>query len=117
MIHFLVVEDYESTQSISHILSVPLTLECDRILFWSISFFFYLNGLPDYDVCKILIWADDTALNLSCDKLFDLLQQVQSLLVVIWSYKYENAIPDISENAIPHPIIYWYLENYPVFTS
>ena len=28
LIHFLVVEDYELPKSTSHILSVPLTLEC-----------------------------------------------------------------------------------------
>ena len=30
--HFLVVEDYELSKSTSHVLSVPLTLECVRIL-------------------------------------------------------------------------------------
>ena len=39
LIHFLVVEDYELPKSTSHILSVPLTMECVRILSWSISFF------------------------------------------------------------------------------
>ena len=32
LIHFLVVEDYELPKSASHILSVPLTMECVRIL-------------------------------------------------------------------------------------
>ena len=31
LIHFLVAEDYELPKSTSHILSVPLTLECVRI--------------------------------------------------------------------------------------
>ena len=58
------------------------------------------------------MWADDNALDSSCNKPSDLSQQV-----VIWSRKYENAIPEISENAILHPIIYWYLGNYSIFTS
>ena len=36
--HFLVVEDYELSQSTSHLLSVPLSLECVRILSLFISF-------------------------------------------------------------------------------
>ena len=32
LIYFLVVEDYELPKSTSHVLSVPLTLECVRIL-------------------------------------------------------------------------------------
>ena len=32
LIHFLVVEDYELPKSTSHILSVPVTMECVRIL-------------------------------------------------------------------------------------
>ena len=77
---FLVVEDFELPKSISHILSVPLNLECVRILSWSISFFSYFNCLPDDVLCKIAIWADDNALISSCDKPTDLSQQV-----VIWS--------------------------------
>ena len=72
--HFLVVEDYELPKSTSHILSVPLNLECVRILSSSISFFFYFNCLPDDVLCKIAIWADDTALNSSSDKPSDLPQ-------------------------------------------
>ena len=38
--HFLVAENYELSKSTSHHLSVPcLSLECLRILSWSISFF------------------------------------------------------------------------------
>ena len=33
LIHFLVVEDYGWSKSAGHILSVPLNLECVRILF------------------------------------------------------------------------------------
>ena len=40
LIHFLVVEDYELCKITSYILSVPLTLECVKILSSSISFFF-----------------------------------------------------------------------------
>ena len=38
LIHFLVVEDYELPKSTNHVLSVPLNLECIRIL--SLSFIF-----------------------------------------------------------------------------
>ena len=38
LIHFLVVEDYELSQSTSYLTSMPLTLEYVRILSWSISF-------------------------------------------------------------------------------
>ena len=38
LIHFLVVEEYELSRSARHILSVALTLECVRVLCWSISF-------------------------------------------------------------------------------
>ena len=105
LIHFLVVKDYELPKSIkSYILSVTLNLECVRIPSWSISFFSYFSCLPDNVLCKFAIWADNNTLNSSCDQPSDLLQQV-----VIWSWKYENAIPKISGNAILHPIIYWYL--------
>ena len=92
LIHFLVAEDYESPESTSHVLSVPLNLES-----CSISFFSYLDCLPDHVLCHIAIWADDNAINLSYDKPFDLSQQI-----VIWSLKYENAIPEILENGILH---------------
>ena len=80
LIHFLAVEDYELPKSTSHILIVPLNLDYANILSWSISFFSYFNCLPDDVLCKIAIWADDNALNSSCDKPSDLSQQV-----VIWS--------------------------------
>ena len=48
LIHFLLVEDYESRKSTSHILSVPLNLECPL-------FFSYFNCLPDNVLCKIAI--------------------------------------------------------------
>ena len=113
LIHSLIVEDYESPKSTSHVLSIPLNLESVRILSWSISFFSYFNCLPDDVLCKIVIWADDNALNSSCDKPSHLSQQV-----VIWSEKYEYSIPEISViPAILHPIKYWYLGNYSIFTS
>ena len=62
------------------------TLEYVRILFWSISFFLWLSFFPDDVLCKIAIWTDDTALNSSCDKASDLLQQAE-IWVVIWSQK------------------------------
>ena len=80
LIHFLVVEDYELPESTSHILSVPIHLECVRILSWSMDFFSYFNRFPDDVLCKIAIWADDNALNSWCDKPSGLSQQV-----VIWS--------------------------------
>ena len=61
LVYFLVVEVYELPKSTSHVLNVPLTLECIKILSWSISLWFYFN-FPSNDVlCKIAIWADDTA--------------------------------------------------------
>ena len=99
LIHFLVVEDYELPKSTSRILSASLNLECVRILFWSTSFSSYFNCLSGDVVRKIAIWTDDNAVNSSCDKPSDLLQQV-----VIWSKKQENAIPEVSGNAILHPI-------------
>ena len=72
LIHFLVVEDYELPKSASHTVSVPLNLECVRILSWSISFFSYFNYLPDGVLCKISIWANDNTLSSSCDKPSDL---------------------------------------------
>ena len=74
LIYFLVVEDYELPEIASHVLSVQLTLECIRILSWSISLFFYFNCLPDDVLCKIAIWADYTVFNSSCHKPSDLLQ-------------------------------------------
>ena len=72
LIHFLVVEDYGLPKIISHVLSVPLNPECVRIPV----FFFYFNCFPDDVLRKIVIRADDNALNSSCDKPSDLLQQV-----------------------------------------
>ena len=110
LIHFL--EDHELPESTSHILSVPLNLECARILSWSIAFSSYFNCFPDDVLCKIAFWVYYNALNSLCDKPCDLSQKV-----VIWSWKYENAIPGISENSILHPSIYWYVGNYYIFTS
>ena len=47
LIHFLVVEDYELPKSTSHILCVPLNLECVRIISRTISLFSYFHCLPD----------------------------------------------------------------------
>ena len=55
LIHFLIVEDYELPKSIIRILSVPLTLECVRIISLSMPFFFYFNYLPD-DVLSWWYW-------------------------------------------------------------
>ena len=83
LIHFLVVEDYELLKSISHVVSVPLTLECVRNISLSISFFFYFNCFPDDVLCKNPIRADDTALNLSCNNSFELLQPILYLILQI----------------------------------
>ena len=119
LIHFLLLEDYELPKSTSHILSVPLTLECVRILSWPISFFFYFNCFPDVILCEIAIWANDTALNSSFDKESDKESATSwnGLWVLNWSKKYENVVPKTSENAILHPIIYLYMGNYSIFMS
>ena len=44
-------------------------------LFLDPSLFFYFSCVPDDILRKISIWVDDTALNSSCDKASDLLQQ------------------------------------------
>ena len=46
-------------------------------IFILIHFFFYFNCLPDNVLCKIAIWADDTALNSPCDKPSDLSHQAE----------------------------------------
>ena len=82
-----------------------------------ISFFFYFNCLPDHVLFKIAVWADDTALNSSCDKPIDLSQQVEIAMSCNLILKYENTLTEISEDAILHSIVYWYLEIYSKFTS
>ena len=74
LIHFLVVEDFELPKSTTYILSVLLPLES-----WS-TFFFWFHCFPDDVLCKIAIWADETALNSSFGKPSDLLQQAYKLL-------------------------------------
>ena len=73
LIYFLVVEDYELPENISHFLSVPLTLECGRILSGSISFFFSTLFASLIIFCVRFL----TTLNLSCDKQSGLSQQVE----------------------------------------
>ena len=89
-IHFLIVENYELPKSTSHILSAPLTLECISFCLDPF-FYFYFNCLSDDVLCKIAIWADYTALNSSCDKPSNLLQQVKpmssNLILKIWKCK------------------------------
>ena len=80
LIHFLIVEDYALPKRTSNILSVPLTLECARILFWSIFFFFYFNYLSDDVLYNVLTVSDEPS---------DLLQQAE-IWVVIWSWKYQK---------------------------
>ena len=85
LIHFLKVGDYELLKSTNHVLRVPLTLKRVKILSSSVPFF-YFNSLLDDVLCKIAIWADDTARNWSCDKPSDLSQQVKMSLVKPMSF-------------------------------
>ena len=78
--HLLVIKSYELSKDTSHFLSVPLALECIRILYWCI--FFYFGCLPHEVLCNIVIWADDTALDSSCEKPSNLLQQVEIVYVL-----------------------------------
>ena len=66
LIHFLVAEDYEFFQSTIDLLLAPLPLENIRILSSFISF--CINCLPDNILCKTAIWADDTVLITTCEK-------------------------------------------------
>ena len=50
--YFLLVEDYELSQSTHHLVRVQLTVEYDKILSCSISSF-YINCLLDDVLCKI----------------------------------------------------------------
>ena len=75
LIHILVVKDYELPKCADHVLNVPLTVECVKNV--DPAFFFLINCLPDDVLGKVAIWADDTALNSSCDKPSDLSQQVE----------------------------------------
>ena len=89
MSHLLVVEDYEFSKSISDLLCVSLIMECVRILNWPM-YILYFNCLPDDILCKIAIWADDTALNLSCDKPSHLLQQSETAYALQFDLKNQN---------------------------
>ena len=51
LIHFLVVEDYELPKSTSHILSVPLNLECLNMEIWNLDPFFFS---PILTVCIMM---------------------------------------------------------------
>ena len=111
-IHFLVLEDYELPKSTSHILSVPLTLKCVRILSWLISFSSTLTvslmmRLSWWYCSQLTIWQTIWLVATSWARLW----------VVIWSWKYKNTIREISGNSILHPIMYFYLENHSIFTT
>ena len=62
--HFLVIEDYELSESTTYLLRVSLTLKYLRILSWSISFFTSVVSLTMLCVRLLAI---------SCDKASDLL--------------------------------------------
>ena len=40
-------------------------------------FLLYINGLPDYVICNIAIYADETTLYSKCDQASDLWQQLE----------------------------------------
>ena len=40
-------------------------------------FLLYINDLPDYVICNIAIYADDTTLHSKCDQISDLWQQLE----------------------------------------
>ena len=40
-------------------------------------FLLYINDLPDYGICDIAIYADDTTLYSKCDRVSDLWQQLE----------------------------------------
>ena len=40
-------------------------------------FLLYINDLPDYVICNIAIYADDTTPYSRCDQAFDLWQQLE----------------------------------------
>ena len=75
-------------------------------------FFFYFNCFPD-DASELMILLSTHHMtnHLTC------CNKLTRLWVVIWSWKYENTIPEISRNSILHPIMYFYLENHSIFTT
>ena len=98
LIHFLVLEDYESPKSTSHVLSVSLNLES-----WSISFCFYFNCFPDDILCKIANWADDNL------KPSDLSQKDEILFSTRFSTIFSTKFSTIFENIhISHTYIHTY---------
>ena len=40
-------------------------------------FLLYINDLPDYVICNVAIYVDDTTCYSNCDQAFDLWQQVE----------------------------------------
>ena len=40
-------------------------------------FLLYINDLPDYVICNVAIYVDDTTRYSNCDQAFDLWQQVE----------------------------------------
>ena len=118
LIYFSVVEDFQLPKTASYVISLPLTMEFIRNFNQSLLCSTLIVSLMMF--CVRLLWncSDETALNSSFHKPSDLQKAYRdSIWDVFSSKKYENAIPKISENAIMHWIIYWYLENYSIFTS
>ena len=80
LIHFIVVEDYELSQSTIHLLSVPSALEYARILSWSIFFFFSTSVVFLMQFCVRLL-PELMIYSLMIVTSWD------SIWVVIWSLK------------------------------
>ena len=48
-----------------------------RFILGPIIFLLYINDLPDYIICNIAIYADDSTLYSKCDRASDLWQQFE----------------------------------------
>ena len=59
LIHFLIVEEFELPKNTSHVLSVPLTLECVRILSWSLDLSLFSFAL----IASLLMFCVTSAIN------------------------------------------------------
>ena len=60
--------------------NIQLTLEFFKAPFKAqgpILFLLYINGLPDYTIYNIIVYADDTTLYFKCDQASDLWQQLK----------------------------------------
>ena len=88
--HFFVVEDLELSKSTSHLLCIAINSGIHRNPILIHLLFFYFNCLLDYVMCKIAMCADDTALNSSCDKPYDLSQHAEIAYELQFNLKTQN---------------------------